>query len=66
MLPHITSLAIQAEHCISRCAKITTAWCRVLNDQQFATANDTYDYSYGQGADTFGLLRRPTGWRGPT
>ncbi|CAL5219937.1 g1869 [Coccomyxa viridis] len=36
---------------------------RVLNEQQFATANDTYDYSYGQGADTFGLLRRPTGAR---
>ena len=40
----------------------TTARCRVLNEQQFATAKD-YDYSYGQGADTFGLLRRPTGWK---
>ena len=33
--------------------------CRIPNEQ-FAT-NDTYDYSYGQGADSFGLLRRPTG-----
>lgn len=35
---------------------------RIPAEQQFATAaTDPYNYSYDQGADTFGLLRRPTG-----
>ena len=34
--------------------------CRLTAEDQFAMS-DRSTYSYDQGADTFGLLRRPTG-----